>query len=245
MIASSNPRKYGWLVEWFDELYLVFDSIVQISHLKAYNASFAEKFYGLRRVPYTEGNPGLSVEPGTINLSNSLVLKSLVSLTLVSYFKKKLDAKYNDLNRELIDGRNKSEKRSMEQLFVDFYPFFNMTIESINLMLQVMFTVGNKQVHSLSYKLISIQLQTYSKLTQTGEMEDDDSLSWKSWIAAKWIARFFGTSLSIGAFFIQFLDYYNARESESITKSLVVKGPPPPSNSLYSRVIFYCFPKIN
>lgn len=241
VIASSNPRKYGWLVEWFNELYLLFDSIVQLSHLKAYNASFAEKFYGLRRIPCdgrtsSSSSPSSPMTSDATNLANSSLLKSLIFLTLAPYLKKKLDAKYSDLRREFVEQRNRNENRSMEQLFVDFYPLINSTMESVNLMLQVMFTVGSSQYHSLSYQVISMKLITYSKPSESEEEENAHSLSGRSWIAAKWMARFLGTSLSLGAFFIQFLDYYYSRETDATTKSLVTKGPPPPANSLYSRV---------
>lgn len=169
------------------------------------------------------------------NLGNSSVLKSLIFLTLAPYLKKRLDAKYSDLRREFVEQRDRNENRSLEQLFLDFYPLINAAMESMNLMLQVMFTVGNSQYHSLSYQVISMKLITYSKPSESEQEENPDSLAGRSWMAAKWIARFLGTSLSLGAFFIQFLDYYYSRES-SLTKSFTTKGPPPPANSLYSRV---------
>lgn len=210
----------------------MFDSIVQISHLKAYNASFAEKFYGLRRVPFDD----INCRSEANNLSNSSVVKSLILLTLAPYMKKKLDARFAVMNREITDNRaNRGNNQCIEKLFVQYYPLFNLAIESTNLMLQVMFAVGNCQHHSLSYKLISTRLETYSKPKELTEDED----KFKPWVAAKWVARFLGTSLSVGAFLIQFLDYYNSRDSDSSTKSLIIKAPPPPSNSLYSRVSNY------
>ena len=50
VLGNAYPGKLEWLHKWKDEVYLVFDAIVQYVHLKSFAGSFAEHFYGLKRI---------------------------------------------------------------------------------------------------------------------------------------------------------------------------------------------------
>jgi hypothetical protein len=36
-LATANPRIYGWILEWFDEIYLIFNYCVQTHYLRNYS----------------------------------------------------------------------------------------------------------------------------------------------------------------------------------------------------------------
>jgi peroxin-12 len=36
-LATTNPRIYGWILEWFDEIYLIFNYCVQTHYLRNYS----------------------------------------------------------------------------------------------------------------------------------------------------------------------------------------------------------------
>lgn len=47
--AQTWPERWGFLYSHADEIILAMDILMQYHHLRVYNASFAEHFYGLAR----------------------------------------------------------------------------------------------------------------------------------------------------------------------------------------------------
>jgi len=222
ILAESNPNRYLVLRSWFDEIYLAFDVIVQSSHLKAYNASFAEKFYGLQRVPLNGSN-----------LTSNHFLKSLVFLSAYPYIKRKLDLLYSSLKRT--EAERGLDTNSKAYYFVKAYPLLCLVYETTNLIYQIRYAVGNASHHSLLVRLASVQLQNFVK-------DSDTSLSeqWVGWVFAKWVARGLGLGLSFGAFFIQFLDFFYTREDTPVSISSLPIPPPPKRNQINSKTAGLC-----
>ncbi|XP_049879275.1 peroxisome assembly protein 12 [Pectinophora gossypiella] len=86
-LAATYPNKCGWTVDWYDELYLVFDCLLQYHYLKHYAASFSECFYGLLRVPAHisgEFSSGQRLPPRA-------EVASLLLLTVLPYVRDKVE----------------------------------------------------------------------------------------------------------------------------------------------------------
>ena len=48
-VGAKCPETMGGLAEYSDELFLAFNLVLQWNSLRSFNATFAEKFYGLAR----------------------------------------------------------------------------------------------------------------------------------------------------------------------------------------------------
>jgi peroxin-12 len=221
-LAEANPEKYLNAKNWSDEIYLLFDCVVQYSHLRAFKSSFPEHFYGLKRVPQ-----------GQRRLSSQQLWASFAIVSLVPYVRRKLDKLLDQLQHE--ESGNQTDGRTPAHYFLRIYPFFCFLIELSNLILQISYSLEKSDYHSIWNRLVRIQLVANSD-AQKISLKSGGSPGWSSWFVAKFFAEMIGSCLSAGAFFIQFLDYYYAREG-SVTGNLIrLPKPPAPHSSLYSRV---------
>lgn len=220
VLGNSYPGKLQWLHRWKDEVYLVFDAIVQYVHLKSFSSSFAEHFYGLKRIKINTEN------------TNVPLIISLITLVIIPYLKKKLDAIYEKLKYEEATVDHPS------RVFLEVYSIFQFINDLSNFLLQCSYCVGSSTVYNLCNKLTGIQLIHAPVEAATDESTGKTSIT-------RHTARIIGSGLSLGAFFIQFLDYYYSRQSSSSSTSHLSrpariltykKRPPPPDPSLYSRV---------
>ena len=224
ILADANPEQYLTVKKWSDEVYLLFDVVVQYSHLRAFKSSFPEHFYGLRRVA-----------SGQERLSREQLWASFVLVSLMPYARKKLDNLLDQLQHE--DTRQQIERQTPAHYFIRIYPLICFLVEFSELILQISYTLEKSNYHSIWNQLIGIHLvvsKPSKEAAATGR--SSEAFGWSSWLVAKYVAKTIGSCLSAGAFFIQFLEYYYAREG-SVTGNLIrLPKPPPPVTSLYSRV---------
>ena len=201
---------------------MLFDTLVQYSHLRAYKASFSEHFYGLKRLDYSGDR-----------LKSDKVVASFLMLTMIPYLKRKMDNLLSKLRHD--EASHLLDPQSARYYFVKVYPVLCFVTEISNLVLQVQYTVNRSDYYSLWCRVLGIRLA----MREEDKESSKSSLSnqgWSSWLLAKYTAQAVGSGLYVGAFFIQFLDYFYAREGSVTGK--VMKSPrvPPPTASLYSRV---------
>ncbi|CAN6664710.1 peroxisome assembly protein 12 [Trichomonascus vanleenenianus] len=101
--AQRHPQYLLRLANKYDELYLVLMGLVEYYHLKNWNSSFTEKFYGLKRtrVLNVPGKRTSAHAPQLFEsqrrLSKRQVLLSLLFAVGLPYIKEKLDARYDVL----------------------------------------------------------------------------------------------------------------------------------------------------
>ncbi|KAG5309355.1 PEX12 protein, partial [Acromyrmex insinuator] len=84
-LVSFNLEKYGHILQWTDEGYLIFNVCLQRYYLKRYFASFSETFYGLKRVTIINSKTGLQKK-----LSHKQQILSLIIIVTFPYLKNKL-----------------------------------------------------------------------------------------------------------------------------------------------------------
>jgi peroxin-12 len=116
LIAQSN--RFKCFKYYNDEIYLFIHSSIEFLYLKAYNALFAEYFYGMKR----------------INIKNNIQrILSIVFSIIVPYFKSKLDAFYEDLEKSVDEQQLKNElknnnslKLRIKKLMLKYYPYFHL-----------------------------------------------------------------------------------------------------------------------
>lgn len=82
-LANNFPKKFQWLCNYYDETFLGINVLLQYYYLWKHDASFSENFYGLKRVTLNSTKP----------LSETQRQLSLLMLTVLPYFKRKLQEK--------------------------------------------------------------------------------------------------------------------------------------------------------
>ncbi|KAK5638789.1 hypothetical protein RI129_013084 [Pyrocoelia pectoralis] len=218
-LGELNPSKFGWLVEFNDELFLLLNGLVQVHYLRTTGASFAEYFYGLQRVSILNEK-----------LTDAEQKLSLLFLVLLPYFKVKVDAriqlyKIENADNYLPSNTSTACKRAaivLHSLFHCLYGFWTFV--------QYLRYLSNASCHQTpSLQLLRLKL-AYALTPQL--------------IPAFWTALFrgelslsdFGTGLlrntttsvlELSAFFMQFLQVWNAERANYSFTSLPIVPPPP------------------
>lgn len=229
VLAETRPAKFGWLLRWYEELYTVLDFLVQHHYLSTHNASFAENFYDLKRVP--SGNTQAE------QLSRKLRWKSLACLVLIPYVKSKLDQIFEDLKRRedtLPSNRNASLWVRLSKAFLAIYPYLHMVWEGTALWHMLSYAFRRCQWHSLLLRLSGTELRHCT----LEDISDSSESAWGQaspfgWLGAvgqrvaEGAAATVSTGLTVGVFFLQFLDWwYNSDASASSLTALPTPCPP-------------------
>lgn len=237
VLAESNPSRFGFLWRRFDELYLLLDVLLQNHFLSNCSASFSENFYGLKRV---SGGRGLPVRLG---LNRKSHWRSLVLLCLVPYLRAKLEATLarqrdeEDFSIRLAQSRSQRLYRAA----VAAYPYVSSAWQAWIFCQQLLFVFGVTKTHNPLLWLARVRLARLNtqdirdielKNSSTGSPEDGSFLQRSWWLmsqAARGVAVSLSTSLSLGVFFLQFLEWWYSSDNQSSVKSLTsLPAPPPP-----------------
>ncbi|NXD82870.1 PEX12 protein, partial [Halcyon senegalensis] len=239
VLAESQPGRCGFLWHRFDEVYLLLDLLLQQHCLAGCSASFAENFYSLKRIP----TGGCRRQPlATAGLPKRQHWKSLLLLVLVPYLKGKLEKLVSRLREEdeySIHPPSSSWKR-FYRAFLAAYPFVNMTWEGWFLIQQLCYILGKAQHHSPMLRLAGVRLvrltaedvQALEKRSAGATSCQTQSLKTQVQSAVRkalgGIAFSLSTGLSVGMFFLQFLDWWYSSENQETIKSLTALPTPPP-----------------
>ncbi|EMP28892.1 Peroxisome assembly protein 12 [Chelonia mydas] len=242
VLAESNPGRCGFLWRWFDEIYTLLDLLLQQHFLSQFSASFSENFYGLKRIAVGDSK-GLH-QLASAGLPKKQHWKSLLLLVLIPYLKTKLEKLVSSLREEdeyAIHPPSSSWKR-FYRAFLAAYPFVNMAWEGWFLSQQLCYILGKAQHHSPLLRLAGVRLvrltaEDIQVLEQklavaTASQQPAHSIKEQVQSAVKkalgGVALSLSTSLSVGVFFLQFLDWWYSSENQETIKSLTALPTPPP-----------------
>ncbi|XP_061740188.1 peroxisome assembly protein 12 [Nerophis ophidion] len=236
VLAESNPSFFGFLWRRFDEFYLLLDVLLQNHFLFHCSASFSENFYGLKRVTGGRGHPVC------LGLPRKTCWMSLLLLCLVPYLRAKLEARCarqreeEDFSIRLAQSRTQRLYRAA----VAAYPYVNTAWQSWVFCQQLLFVFGAVRTHSPLLWLANVRL---ARLTarDVRDMEPNASKSgsqagasvsqrmwWVTSQAAKAVGISLSTSLSMGVFFLQFLEWWYSSDNQATVKNLTSLPVPPP-----------------
>lgn len=208
--ASSQLHRTSPL--GIDELVLLADLVIEYSHLRSYNASYAENLYNLVRTSIDE--------KGHLSVLKR-VGPSLACISLLPYIRRKLD-KY-------IDELNYKETRTADEIRkIHLYRLLSRFISLIDLLYILRYSTGKTQFHNILFRLLNISLITRSQ----DEAADgpDPSASDKLF---KGTADLLGRCLTVGSYMIQFLDFWNTRTNSAPIFSASMPIPKPPNRENY------------
>ncbi|CAL1588679.1 unnamed protein product [Knipowitschia caucasica] len=230
ILAESNPSRYGFLWRCFDELYLMLDVLLQKHFLSHCSASFSENFYGLKRVG--GGQQGLA-------LKSRSYWWSLLLLCLVPYLRAKLEAvlaKQRD-EEDFSIRLGQSRLQRMYRAAVAAFPYVSSAGQALVFCQQLLFVFGVAKTHSPLLWLAQVRLARLSaqdirhmQLREGSEPEPTGGRTWQFLSkATRGIAVSLSTSLSLGVFFLQFLEWWYSSENQDTVKTLTsLPAPPPP-----------------
>lgn len=191
--AQRHPRYLLRLATKFDEIYAVLMGIVEYYHLKNWNASFTEKFYGLKRtnVLNTSALRSHRAVPDLVEerrrLTKRQVIGSLALLIAVPYIREKLDVKYERMKAQSLINDIDEQRRNMQNSeraitlaertnfeinywFFKLYPYTKGAYHLATLLFYLGYLFGKTSSHSVSDFLLGMK---YSRLSGYDYMLDD------------------------------------------------------------------------
>lgn len=234
VLAESNPSRYGFLWRRFDELYLLLDVLLQNHFLSHCSASFSENFYGLKRVSGGRGDQ--------LGLNRKSHWRSLLLLCLVPYLRAKLEATLAQQRDEedfsIRLGQSKIQR--MYRAAVAAYPYISSAWQALVFCQQLLFVFGVSKTHSpllwlARVKLARLNARDIRDMELRGKTSSGPaggSLVHRAWHlmsqATKGLAVSLSTSLSLGVFFLQFLEWWYSTDNQDTVKALTSLPTPPP-----------------
>lgn len=237
VLAESNPSHFGILWRRFDELYLLLDLLLQNHFLSHCSASFSENFYGLKRV---SGGRGFPVRLG---LNGKSHWRSLLLLCLVPYLRAKLEATLAR-QRDEEDFSIRLAQTKTQRLYraaVAAYPYVSSAWQAWIFCQQLLFVFGVAKTHNPLLWLARVKLARLNaqdirdmelKTRRTCSPAEGSLVQRAWWLmsqAARGVALSLSTSLSVGVFFLQFLEWWYSSDNQSTVKTLTsLPAPPPP-----------------
>ncbi|XP_028662872.1 peroxisome assembly protein 12 [Erpetoichthys calabaricus] len=240
VLVDANPARYCFLWKWFDEIYTVLNLLLQHHFLSQASASFAENFYGLKRMSLRR--PLVSQPPASQGLPKKQHLYSLLLLVLFPYIRTKLE-KFASRLREEDDYAiqlSASPKKKFYKAFLAAYPFVSMSWEGWIFSQQLLYVFGRTKHHSPLLKLAGVRL-AYLTAADIHALESippspgsglHQSCSEKLKLFLNRtigkVASSLSTGLSVGVFFMQFLSWWYSSENQDTIKSLTSLPTPPP-----------------
>ncbi|XP_027034410.1 peroxisome assembly protein 12 isoform X1 [Tachysurus fulvidraco] len=252
ILAESNPARYGILWRKFDEIYAVLDLLLQHHFLLRTSASFSENFYGLKRAGPDDSRLAHR------GLGRRRHVRSLLLLVLLPYLRNKLEkvlARQRDEDDFSI-RMPQSLAQKMSRAFLAAYPYVCMAWDGWSFCHQLLYIFGKARTHSPLLWLAGVKLShlTAQDIRNLDLKPEERSLSSSRSFGGRLqrvcstmlgsVAVSLSTSLSMGVFFLQFLDWWYSSENQTTMKSLTSLPTPPPPLHLEDQDAALAFDKV-
>lgn len=168
--AQKYPRQLLPLALKFDEINLALRGLLEWYFLRKWNATFTDKFYGLKRaskvnVEVVNQDQIFNLIETQRRLSSVQIVGTLVNTVGVSYVREKLDVLYEQLMVKVTLRQLKitNWKSWLKVWFVKLYPKLKKLLRLLNLLCQIVYLSGGSKSPSIIDWLLSIE---YSRITQ-------------------------------------------------------------------------------
>ncbi|KAG2171433.1 hypothetical protein INT43_009094, partial [Umbelopsis isabellina] len=221
--AQRYPRFLIRIVNRHEEFYAGLMLLIERHYLKEWGASFAENFYGLKRVATNTATTGQFVAPANAQsspkLSSKDINRSLMFLVGLPYIKCKLDLLYEQVSggaSASLLGENEQEIREIEilnnpsasvrtkavvhlkRLFRKVYPVINMLYYGSNLCYNIGYLFGKTKYYTPWLRILGIEVKRMSMDDYRAHYEKSmiGGSSFKPTTVAGRSTHFLGTVLS-------------------------------------------------
>ncbi|XP_017771368.1 PREDICTED: peroxisome assembly protein 12 [Nicrophorus vespilloides] len=222
-LAASSPNRFGWLNKYYDETFMALNGLLQYHYLKNHSASFAEYFYGLKRIRLDD-----------YEITKCEKIMSWSILVILPYLKSKLEEKLQDYRLGIAEQSipNNNFKGKLIRTLILAHSGYEATWGSWVLInyLRYMSNIEESQLPAL--KLLQLKL-IYS------DVENDFHSFWSSLLKGQMsfselsvglAQNAVRSTLEISAFFVQFLQAWN-KEKANFSITALPSIPPPELDS--------------
>ena len=200
--TQRNPRLLIRILNNFDELNLLIRGAIEYTYLKTWNATFIEKFYGIKRSsskPIIPANHSESIQLNKISqLSNGQVFLSLIEAVGVPYALGKIQAYHEKLVPQYImntinieqphddDSRENKPlsmkiiqlalklKKFLRNLFYRYYPYAKLLARAATLLIYISYL--SNQTSSISIIQL-LSKMSYSRITNADHQRVESIIS--------------------------------------------------------------------
>ncbi|XP_014278072.1 peroxisome assembly protein 12 [Halyomorpha halys] len=219
--TASKNRSLNWLEKWYDEVFGGINLMLQYYYLKLFHSSFSEAFYGLKRIPIFSHN-----QQTKKNLPSNVICSSLFFLVFIPYMNRKLEAAKRDHDDRNLQVNPESQK--IANVIFKLQKSIGFVYGIFRIYFLISYLSGKTKVHDPLLKLSGVELvyqerhlPSWRDMLRAVFLNKSDS----SKLRLSFLFKLIGASLEIGAFFIQFLNWWNSDESKQVT-NLPLPNPP-------------------
>uniref|UniRef100_A0AC35TX71 Peroxisome assembly protein 12 n=1 Tax=Rhabditophanes sp. KR3021 TaxID=114890 RepID=A0AC35TX71_9BILA len=215
ILAHFKGSNYSKIHNNFDELYLLFNAVLNLFFLKQYGASFFEHFYGIKRIVSTKG---------TIPSSNLDIGRSLGQLILLPYLKEKIASWKEQLAYQTPANQNK-----WKRLLLRFWPYIEKILAVLGALFQILYLFNYSSIHSPDLLIAGVHYEKYSDI-DLKLLESNRILFSGNGIGARFlnlvfsILSKFGKVLSFGMVAVQVAQYVASNTSNETMMSIINPG---------------------
>ncbi|KAF5291596.1 hypothetical protein FQA39_LY14318 [Lamprigera yunnana] len=215
-LANTSPRKFGWLSQYYDEVFLLLNGILQEHYVRNTGASFSEYFYGLERI--SSGG----------RLTDTEKRLSLVFLVVLPYIKRKVDERVQLYRLESADGvLRKDFVGQCKRLLIVLYTSYQVLCHTISFVQYLSYMSNMSEYPSVSLRLLKLKLVYVTLQMQPGFWVPllKGQLSFPDFKRG-FVEHTVRSILELSAFFVQFLKAFNTERSNYSFSSLPFVPPP-------------------
>ena len=231
-LAENCPHKFDRIFSYFDELYLIFDLLLEGHHIATFDASFGEHFYGLQRVfsanllnTYFLSGNSVTKDGSKLNIRGKIL--SLISLSVLPYIYNKIEKKYQIIEEREANFEKLSRK---ENIFLLIFRYASAIRQIIEIIFKFSYLTKGTEFYSLILSLQSLKIaripvtnQSDSELPYFSQFSNRSNLMNLFFIpfgAANLIGYSFSHILPFCAFLVKFLEHWYAQHNQGILEVL-------------------------
>jgi len=213
-LASINPEKYGWIVRYYDELFLLLNGAVQQYYIRVYGGSLSEVFYGLCRTTWSTPE----------KLTKASKISIFVCLVILPYLRTKIEKKTKKWQQQLEDLPISVKHRIMKENINKIWNGSVAIYDCLQIFQYISYMANSSKSHSLLLRAIQMNL-TYLPTDEQIEWSWSDLLKGNIKHSAM-ITSFIFRGLELSAFFLQFIQWWQNEASQGNLTNLPVPDPP-------------------
>ncbi|CAL8301445.1 unnamed protein product [Merluccius merluccius] len=227
VLAESNPSALGFLWWSYEEIYLLLDLLLQHHLLSSCSASFSENFYGLKRVPWAGGRSALTRRGRWW---------SLFLLCVVPYLhirlQHTLSHQRDEADYSIPPAAGPGARRLHRVL-----SWSGQAWAVLRLTQTLLYVAGHTRTHAPMLWVAGVRLTPLTpqdlKIHTPRSPAGSSRLVQAVAGVAGGVAVSLSTALSLGTFFLQFLEWWYSSDNHDSIKSLTsLPAPPPPLHLL-------------
>ncbi|XP_050443137.1 peroxisome assembly protein 12 [Adelges cooleyi] len=211
-ISQKNPEKLNWLICYFDEVFLVCNTICQYKYLKKYGGTFSENFYDLTRIP----------GPKNLKPPDNQIYINLALVVFVPYVRNKFDSYVEQL-------QTKYKLQLKEKLIIILNKCVYTVWEVMRLVYYLKYINGTSQTHSPLLDIAGMIL-TYKNVVVSNNQEQLDQQLSAVECVKNYLHYGLTHSLELGAFLMQFLNWWHSENLQSKLMAYPIPEQPKATN---------------